>query len=184
MTNETPKKVVEKHSTNSERSKIKWEVNDNLFDSLGFFSWSLAMWGIDFFADNIKDQKWIPSEYADLLLWVSSCDVAMIHANDIIMEEESREDSRFEKDENGEIKRVYKYKWINRNELSDDEEREKTAAFLLNPRKDKKYIAIVAKNMDAFTKISVKWLKVLNEAWYGKEVSEYVRKNKKYVKKS
>lgn len=202
MQKKAPEDLVEKHTDDSKSSKVRWKVRNNLSESLinestNDFLRCIENQGLDFAVHIIKEyNKWLSSEIADLLLWVSSCDMLadlvskmkynMTYGSDIDLEKEKKKNKRL----------IKKYQETGDNELLDELihemnldqkdqiEKEKTIVFLLNPQKVDKYILAVAENIDLFTKISGEWLKVLIDAWYNNEVYEYLKKHKNYTKKS
>ena len=200
MAKKTPENLLEKDIAEHQSSIVRWKMVERLSESLGdsddWFVWCIELTDLDWAVHELENYMWLSSEVADLLLWVSSCD----KLKDLALKIWYREnyiDSEYNEEERRKDKRLMKkYQEIGDNEsleslihdMNLDQENqtkiEKTMAFLLRPQKVEKYISAVAANMDSFTKISVKWLKVLADAWYSDKVSEYVRNNKKYAKKS
>lgn len=201
MQKETPENFLEKVPSDSQSSKMKWEIREKLSESLidkptDDFLKRIESTNLDWALREIKNYKWLSPEIADLLLWVSSCDKLGDLALKMEYSMKHKAGREYEKEKNKNKRLIKKYQdlWDNESldeviqDMNFDQKewigKEKTIAFLLKPQKVDKYIVTVVENIDLFTKISAEWLKALVDAWYRDEVYEYLKKHKNYTRKS
>lgn len=182
-------KVVGEYSIN-QPSEVKQETKKRLSESLNdtsdnYFLLLADDMGLDYAVHELKNCKSLSPAIADLLLWISSSDELILRLKQVsnfdVISRKKETMNCLKRADYESLELLIKYMLEETGKITNSKE---WKLLLLRSQVVEKYISAVAANMDSFTKISAKWLKVLADAWYSDKVSEYVKSNKKYVKKS